>query len=70
MRVKLKIQVIAAEDNDTYDEGDIITNLQTFLNEGFRPKTSLEIKGDKLIWMEQLGKEEKFSNVELSKPKK
>lgn len=58
------------ESNEIYDEGDVITNLQTQLNEVFRPKTSLEIKGDKLIWIEKIGDNEQISEIDLVKIKK
>jgi hypothetical protein len=67
MRVKLVIQVVALESNETYDEGDTICNLQTVLNEEHRPKTSLELRDGKILWMEQLGDREMFSDVKLDK---
>lgn len=70
MRVKLIIQVIALDSNNTHDEGDVICTLQTALNGVQRPKTSLEIKGDNIIWMEEMGGEQKFSDVPLVKAKK
>lgn len=67
MRVQLKIQVIAMESNEIYDEGDVITNLQTVLNEEYRTQTTLTIKNDKLFWSETIGITETLTEINLKK---
>lgn len=64
-KVRLKIQVISMENNNNCRKGDIIKTLYTTLNEGRRPKTTISIKGDELIWIEEINNEESVSYILL-----